>query len=37
MNTVTAAGIVATTPRHVQTDEGLDVTSFRFGVQPSSL
>ena len=29
MNTVTAAGIVATTPRHVQTDEGLDITSFR--------
>lgn len=29
MNTVTAVGIVATTPRHVQTDEGLDITSFR--------
>ena len=29
MNTVTAAGTVATTPRHVQTDEGLDITSFR--------
>ena len=29
MNTVTAAGIVATTPRHVQTEEGIDITSFR--------
>ena len=29
MNTVTAAGVIATTPRHIQTDEGLDITSFR--------
>jgi len=29
MNTVTAAGIIATTPRHIQTEEGLDITSFR--------
>ena len=29
MNTVTAAGIIATTPRHIQTEEGLDITSVR--------
>ena len=29
MNTVTAAGIIATTPRHIKTEEGLDITSFR--------